>query len=75
MWSFLLGNNKISGIIQVGSKVRVKKSVTKPKHGWGNPGMNHEIVGTVKSIENGDLRIDFPVQSLWHGIMDEMELA
>ena len=70
------GNSTISGKIKVGSTVRVKKSVTRPKWGWGDIGyQNYESVGVVISITNFDLLIDFPWALGWKGFLDDMELA
>ena len=60
------------GPIAVGSKVRVKLSVSKPSHGWGTvkPG----DVGTVRALGgNGGCTIDFPSQSGWSGKVNELE--
>ena len=47
-----------SGGIEVGSRVRVKRSVAEPRYGWG--AVTHDKVGTVKAIDSdGDLRVDF----------------
>eukprot|EP01050_Picozoa_sp_SAG11_P030866 SAG11_NODE_9319_length_922_cov_1.029162_2_plen_86_part_01 len=64
-----------TGVIIVGSKVRVKKSVAEPRYGWG--GVSHSSVGTVASIDSdGDFRIEFPGRSnTWTGAKDEIELA
>jgi Ca2+-binding EF-hand superfamily protein len=67
-------SGEVSKVVQVGSKVRVKKSVTEPKYKWG--GVSHESEGTLTSLEsNGDCRIDFPGKSGWMGRVDEVELV
>ena len=58
----------------VGDAVRVKLSVTKPKHGWGSvkPG----DIGHVTSLEGDEkLRVNFPNSSKWSAHAPEMELA
>ena len=62
-------------MIKVGDRVRVKPSVTTPKYKWGS--VNHGSVGTVVSISpNGkDVKVDFPQQTNWTGLISEMEVV
>lgn len=62
-------------LIKVGDRVRVKASVTTPKYKWGS--VNHGSVGTVVSISpNGkDVKVDFPQQTNWTGLIAEMEVV
>lgn len=62
-------------LIKVGDRVRVKSSVTTPKYKWGS--VNHGSVGTVVSISpNGkDVKVDFPQQTNWTGLIAEMEVV
>ena len=63
------------GIIKVGDRVRVKPSVTTPKYKWGS--VNHSSIGTVVSLSsNGkDVKVDFPQQANWTGLISEMEVV
>ena len=62
------------GGIAVGSKVRVKPSISRPKYGWG--AVTHGSVGTLRRYDSdGDPVIDFPEQSGWHATPDEIELV
>lgn len=63
------------GIIKVGDRVRVKPSVTTPKYKWGS--VNHSNIGTVVSLSsNGkDVKVDFPQQANWTGLISEMEVV
>ena len=62
-------------MVKVGDRVRVKPSVTTPKYKWGS--VNHGSVGTVVSISpNGkDVKVDFPQQTNWTGLISEMEVV
>ena len=63
-----------SGRIPVGSRVRVKSSVSSPRYGWGS--VTPRSVGTLRSYDSdGDPVIDFPEQSGWHAVPYEIELA
>ena len=63
-----------SSSIAVGSKVRVKASVLRPKYNWG--AVSHSDLGTVVSIaDDGDVLVNFPKQSKWKGTLDEMEVV
>ncbi|XP_067273527.1 uncharacterized protein [Pseudorasbora parva] len=70
--SDLLTNNS-SVDIKVGDRVRVKPSITTPKHNWGR-NVTHKSVGVVKDIKgDGSLVVDFPGHANWKGILSEME--
>ena len=61
--------------IKVSDRVRVKACVTTPKYKWGS--VNHRSVGIVSAISpNGrDVTVDFPMQSNWTGLINEMEVV
>ena len=61
--------------IKVTDRVRVKACVTTPKYKWGS--VNHRSVGIVSAISpNGrDVTVDFPMQSNWTGLINEMEVV
>jgi hypothetical protein len=61
------------GKFGVGSRVRVKKSVSAPAYGWG--GVAHGMVGVVIQIDtDGDLKVDFPGTATgWNCKPSEME--
>lgn len=58
------------GELKVGDRVRVKKSVKSPAHGWGS--VSHSSVGTLTSVSGDSCEIDFPEQSGWDGKLSEM---
>ncbi|XP_050995357.1 tripartite motif-containing protein 5 isoform X2 [Labeo rohita] len=61
--------------IKVGDRVRVKPSITTPKHNWGR-NVSHKSVGVVKDIKDDDsVVVDFPGHANWKGILTEMELV
>ncbi len=62
-------------MIKIGDKVRVKSNVSTPKYKWGS--VSHRSVGSVTAISaNGrDVTVDFPQQSHWTGLLQEMELV
>ncbi|KAL1253680.1 hypothetical protein QQF64_015909 [Cirrhinus molitorella] len=61
--------------IKVGDRVRVKPSITTPKHNWGR-NVNNKSVGVVKDIKDDDsVVVDFPGHANWKGILAEMELV
>ncbi|XP_073672917.1 uncharacterized protein [Garra rufa] len=61
--------------IKVGDRVRVKPSITTPKHNWGR-NITHKSVGVVKDIKDDDsVVVDFPGHANWKGILTEMELV
>ena len=54
--------------------MRVKPSVTTPKYKWGS--VSHQSVGVVTEISGRtDVRVDFPQQNKWVGLLSEMELV
>ncbi len=60
------------GDVKVGDKVRVKAKVKVPRYQWGmvSPGN----VGILKNIDSdGDVKVDFPEQPGWHGVLKELE--
>jgi len=60
------------GKFGVGSRVRVKKSVSAPAYGWG--GVEHGMEGVVIKIDSdGDLKVDFPGYTGWSCKASEME--
>lgn len=59
--------------IRVGDKVRVKLSVEKPHYGWGVV-LPHSV-GIVTFISDLEVRINFPGDSSWCGLLTEMELV
>ncbi|XP_056115926.1 uncharacterized protein ftr97 isoform X3 [Rhinichthys klamathensis goyatoka] len=59
--------------IKVGDRVRVKPSITTPKHNWGEH-VTHTSVGVVKEIKFEDVIVEFPKHKGWKGILSEMEL-
>lgn len=61
--------------IKIGDKVKVKSYVTVPRYKWGS--VNHNSVGIVTSISSNsrDLKVDFPQQSNWTGLLSEMEVC
>ncbi|KAG1964487.1 tripartite motif-containing protein 5-like isoform X4 [Pimephales promelas] len=68
-----LSTQNVSVDIKVGDKVRVKPSITTPKHNWGEH-VTHTSVGVVKEIKFDDVIVDFPKHKGWKGILSEMEL-
>ncbi|XP_016150341.1 E3 ubiquitin-protein ligase KEG isoform X1 [Sinocyclocheilus grahami] len=60
--------------IKVGDRVRVKSSITTPKHNWGGQ-VTHKSVGVVKDIKSEDVIVDFQKHKGWKGILSEMELV
>ncbi|XP_051732344.1 uncharacterized protein LOC127502925 isoform X3 [Ctenopharyngodon idella] len=67
-----LSTKNITVNIKVGDRVRVKPSITTPKHNWGS--VTHESMGVVKDIKFEDVIVDFPNHKGWKGILSEMEL-
>ncbi|CAE7890786.1 HERC2, partial [Symbiodinium sp. KB8] len=55
----------------VGTRVRVRPSVSDPAFGWGS--VSHGEIGVISSINGTDCEIDFPSQSGWSGRLDELE--
>ncbi|KAK7150333.1 hypothetical protein R3I93_011552 [Phoxinus phoxinus] len=68
-----LSTKKVSVDIKVGDRVRVKPSITTPKHNWGEH-VTHTSVGVVKDIKFEDVIVEFPKHKDWKGILSEMEL-
>ena len=64
----------VSSVLAVGAKVRVKKSISSPRYGWGS-GVTHASVGTLESIDDDDdVLIAFPGRSSkWRGKKNEIE--
>lgn len=61
-----------SAPIVVGSRVRVRMSLPgDPGRGWGS--VRRGDVGVVTEISGSNLTVDFPRQSGWSGVLDEME--
>ena len=63
--------SSISGQLRTGDRVRVKPSVSEPHYKWGD--VKRSSVGTIKSIDGGDCRVNFPENSSWMGKVSEME--
>eukprot|EP00435_Cladocopium_sp_Y103_P062253 s978_g23.t2 len=59
--------------IRVGSLVRVRDTVSSPRYSWGS--VSRGEVGRVVLLQDDGVRIDFPSQSGWHGVLSEMELC
>mmetsp|Transcript_35764 Transcript_35764/g.115000 ORF Transcript_35764/g.115000 Transcript_35764/m.115000 type:complete len:235 (-) Transcript_35764:307-1011(-) len=59
--------------LAVGDRVRVRRSVTSPRYGWG--GITHESVGTLTSTDNPNrVVVDFPRRgSRWRAELHELE--
>ncbi|XP_043075906.1 tripartite motif-containing protein 65 isoform X4 [Puntigrus tetrazona] len=61
--------------MSVGDRVRVKPSITTPKHNWGR-NVTHKSVGVLKDIkDDGSVVVDFPGHANWKGLLAEMELV
>ncbi|XP_058612576.1 uncharacterized protein ftr97 isoform X6 [Onychostoma macrolepis] len=70
-----LSNKNGPCVINVGDRVRVKPSITTPKHNWGR-NVTPKSVGVVKDIKDDDsVVVDFPGHANWKGILSEMELV
>ncbi|KAL7888352.1 hypothetical protein AOLI_G00033260 [Acnodon oligacanthus] len=61
------------GHFRVGDRVRVKASVSTPKHGWGD--VSHTSVGVVRALDGEKMTVDFPGHKSWAAAASEMELA
>lgn len=59
---------------KVGDKVRVKRSVTNPRHSWGRV-VNHSSVGIITDVSGSGRQAlcDFPGHSGWNAYLPEME--
>ena len=64
-------SSSISGQLRTGDRVRVKPSVSEPHYKWGD--VKRSSVGTIKPIDGGDCRVNFPENSSWMGKVSEME--
>mmetsp|Transcript_22393 Transcript_22393/g.49042 ORF Transcript_22393/g.49042 Transcript_22393/m.49042 type:complete len:901 (-) Transcript_22393:399-3101(-) len=54
-----------SGPPAVGASVRIRREVSEPRYGWGEPRVTHEMVGkVVHSGANSDLHVQFPNKTL-----------
>ena len=62
-----------TGSAVIGSKVRVKLSVSKPQFGWGS--VKSGDIGTVTAVTKSKLTVDFPRQKSWKGACSEMEVV
>ena len=58
---------------RVGDRVKIRADVSEPVHGWGS--ITHSSVGTVKSLTDFKLEVDFPEQREWRGKRSEFELV
>ena len=68
------GYKRREGEFELGDKVRVKKSVAKPKYGWGFT-VTHDDVGVVSEINGENIKINFKGHSDWNACAHEMELV
>ena len=60
-----------SGGLEVGSRVAVKRRVATPEYGWGQ--VARGSVGLVVGFDDdGDVLVDFPEQSGWVGLRQEL---
>ena len=63
--------------LKVGDRVRVKRTVQRPRYGWGSSSITHESVGTVQYFRvtdgENEVIINFPACLCWAGVPDEME--
>ena len=58
---------------QKGQQVRVKRSISTPRYGWG--AIDHNSVGLISSYDGKDVIIDFPDQKGWRCLEDEIEIS
>ena len=61
----------LQGSIAVGDRVRVKSSLSEPSTRWG--AVKAGSVGVVVSVNGTKCKVDFPEQTDWSGVIDEME--
>ena len=54
--------------VQVGDKVRAKDQ---PSKGW--QGVNGSAVGTIKTMEEDSVVVDFPTCQSWEGVVADLE--
>lgn len=58
--------------LRVGDKVRVRAEVSSPRYGWGS--VKHSSVGTIRDMSGStDCHVDFPEQSGWNAVLEELE--
>lgn len=60
-------------LFKIGDKVRVKRSVSTPKHRWGK--VTYQSVGVITDLNGDDITVDFPEHLGWKGIISEMEVV
>lgn len=59
----------------VGSKVRVKLSIARPRFGWGAVLSKEEgEVCGIKKCFGRDLQVNFPSQHRWSAIFEDLEV-
>ena len=59
--------------VQIGHRVRIKKSVSNPRYGWG--AINHDMTGILKRISGKKVYLDFPTHAGWEGLLCEIETS
>lgn len=60
--------------IKSGVRVRVKRSVKKPRYGWGVA--SSSSVGTVVDVKyDGKVLVHFPGDSTWKGVLGDLEVV
>jgi hypothetical protein len=60
--------------LRSGARVRVRRSVSSPKYGWGE--VDHDSIGVVTRVDDdGDAHVDFPAQSSWLAVASELEIV
>lgn len=60
----------------VGATIRVKPSVSMPRHDFG-PFVTHKSIGVVRSINHyipESIQVDFPEHRCWNGFIPDMEV-
>lgn len=65
--------DEVASEIKVGSQVRVKQSVERPRYAWG--AVTHETVGVVTKVKgDGHVKVNFgPKAQKWRGMLCELE--
>ena len=53
--------------------VRVRASVTRPEHGWGD--VDHTSIGPVHSLAGTQVIVAFPEHAFWIGLTSELEVV
>ena len=66
-------STSFTAVLEVGSNVRVKGSVTDPSYGWG--GVTYQSIGVIKQNNGESVVINFPEFGNWSGLVSEIELA